>query len=81
MAACCRANAGFPKAGESGAGEWGSIFCDLPMQTFETMLNFVSDEIKPDMVFWTGDNTAHNVWSNTADETVMYTVTVSTMIR
>jgi len=51
------------------------------MRTFEHMLKFVTDEIKPDMVFWTGDNTAHNVWSNTADETLMYTTTVTTMIK
>ena len=51
------------------------------MQTFENMLNFVTDEIRPDMIFWTGDNTSHNVWSNTADETTMYTITVTTMIQ
>jgi len=81
LAACCRSSAGFPPAGEPGAGEWGSLWCDLPMRTFEHMLKFVTDEIKPDMVFWTGDNTAHNVWSNTADETLMYTTTVTTMIK
>ena len=78
--ACCRTTAGFPPAGEDGAGAWGSLYCDLPMQTFENMLDFVTDEIKPDMIFWTGDNTSHNVWSNTADETTMYTITVTTMI-
>ena len=51
------------------------------MQTFENMLDFVTDEIKPDILFWTGDNTAHNVWDNTADETVLYTVTVTNMIQ
>ena len=30
---------------------------------------------------WTGDNTAHNVWDNTADETTIYTVTVTNMIK
>ena len=45
------------------------------------MLKFVGEEVQPDMVFWTGDNTAHNVWSNTADETTMYTITATTMIR
>ena len=33
------------------------------------------------MVFWTGDNSAHNVWDNTADESVAYTVKVTQMIQ
>jgi len=46
------------------------------------MLDHVtSPENLPDMVFWTGDNASHNVWANTADETVMYTVTVTTMMK
>lgn len=28
------------------------------------MLQFVRDDVKPDMFFWTGDNSPHNVWSN-----------------
>ena len=46
------------------------------------MLDHVtSPENLPDMVFWTGDNASHNVWANTADETVLYTATVSTMMN
>lgn len=51
------------------------------MSTLENMLTFVTDEIKPDLMFWTGDNTAHNVWDNTADETALYTITVTNMIQ
>lgn len=29
------------------------------------MLDFIADEIQPDIVFWTGDNNVHNVWENT----------------
>ena len=51
------------------------------MGTFRHMLNFITDELKPDIVFWTGDNTAHNVWDNTADETAIYTITVTNMMK
>lgn len=45
------------------------------------MLDFVSTQDLPDMVFWTGDNSAHNIWDNTADESVAYTVKVTEMIK
>ena len=45
------------------------------------MLSFITEDLKPDIVFWTGDNTAHNVWDNTADETTIYTITVTNMIK
>lgn len=45
------------------------------------MLDHVVASDVPDMVFWTGDNSAHNVWSNTADESVSYTVKVSQMVK
>ena len=51
------------------------------MVTFRDMLSFITEEMKPDIVFWTGDNTAHNVWDNTADETAIYTITVTNMIK
>lgn len=37
--------------------------------------------IKPDVIFWTGDNSSHNVWSNTLDEIIDYTRTVTDMIK
>ena len=81
---CCRTAAGFPtKEGEIAAGEWGSpnYDCDIPIKTFQSMLDHVTAENLPDMVFWTGDNSAHNVWENTANESVLYTATVSTLIK
>ena len=80
LAGCCRMGAGFPGPDETGAGYWGSLYCDTPMHTFENMLDHLAQVVKPDLMFWTGDNSTHNVWSNTADEDVMYTITVSNMI-
>jgi hypothetical protein len=46
-----------------------------------SMLEFAKDEIKPDALFWTGDNSAHNVWDNTQDEIVAYTVNITKTIN
>lgn len=79
---CCRADAGFPvHKDDIAAGKWGASNCDIPVETFQSMLDHVVAENMPDMVFWTGDNTPHDVWSNTADETVAYVVKVSEMIK
>ena len=51
------------------------------MITFKNMLRFITDDLKPDILFWTGDNSPHNIWSNTADEVVAYTMAVTTMIK
>jgi len=51
------------------------------METFANLLDYITGTVKPDIIFWTGDNTAHNVWNNTADETTIYTITVSNMIK
>ena len=81
---CCRADAGMPtKEGDIAAGEWGAVMCDIPVKTFQSMLDYVvqDESVLPDMIFWTGDNSAHNVWDNTADESVAYTVKVSQMLK
>lgn len=39
---CCRTDAGMPKkAGDIAAGDWGSPNCDIPVQTFQSMLDYV----------------------------------------
>ena len=36
------------------------------------MLNFIKDEVKPDVLFFTGDMTPHNVWDNSEEEILFY---------
>lgn len=55
--------------------------CDTPVHTLRSMLGFVRDEIKPDMLFWTGDNSAHNVWDNTVEEVTEYTIAITEEIN
>ena len=45
------------------------------------MLDFVATEINPELLFWTGDNNAHNVWENTAEEVTEYMNVISGMVR
>jgi hypothetical protein len=45
------------------------------------MLDHVTATDVPDLIFWTGDNSAHDIWSNTRDESVDYTVKVSQMLK
>jgi len=34
------------------------------------MFEFWKDEIKPDVIFWTGDMSAHSVWENSNEEVI-----------
>ena len=45
------------------------------------MMQFVVSEIAPDAIFWTGDNSSHNIWSNTVEEVTNYTETVTNVIK
>ncbi len=75
---CCRESVGYPKkAGDVAAGDWGATNCDIPVQTMQSMLDHIVANDVPDMIFWTGDNSAHDIWSNDANESVSYTVKVS----
>ena len=45
------------------------------------MLDYIVNDIKPDFIIWTGDNSAHDVWKNTSDEVIEYTVKVTQMLK
>lgn len=34
------------------------------------MFEYIRDEIKPDVLFWTGDMSAHSVWENSNEEVI-----------
>ena len=80
---CCRAEFGMAGPDDLAAGEWGSNggLCDLPEKTFVSMMDYVAQEVKPDMIFWTGDNSAHNIWENTEQEVTRYTEVVTNIIK
>lgn len=43
-------------------------------------MNFVRDDIKPDVVVWTGDNSAHDTWQNTSEQVIEYTTKITDII-
>ena len=45
------------------------------------MIQYAANTIKPDVLFWTGDNSAHNIWSNTDEEVAMYNTVVTDTIK
>ena len=45
------------------------------------MLDYMTDVIEPDFVFWTGDNTPHDIYENTSEEEIEHVIKVSDMIR
>lgn len=64
------------------AGKWGeaNYNCDIPHATMKNMFDFIAanqDEFKTQFITWVGDNSAHNVWSNTNPEVVDYTVNIT----
>ena len=69
---CCRDYVGPPKSPEDAASLYGEYGCDLPTTTFELMLNYVNDEIKPDVVFWTGDAPPHDMWNYDTEYVQLY---------
>jgi len=59
---CCRAINGHPSNKTQQAGPLGSYGCDVPIDTLTTMGEFINSEVKPDIVFWTGDIVPHDQW-------------------
>jgi len=51
------------------------------MVTLENMFDFIKEEVKPDLMFWTGDNSAHDVWENTENEVINYTQAITDAIK
>ena len=57
---CCREVNGFPLDKSRQAGPLGSYGCDVPIDTLTTMGEFINAEVKPDIIFWTGDIVPHD---------------------
>jgi len=75
---CCRDKKDKPK---KEAGYWGAVAaCDLPLRTLEAMIEQISEEIKPDLVLWTGDNGSHDVWKLSNDTAAVSTRQIGNLI-
>jgi hypothetical protein len=78
---CCRADSGHSDDPTKLAEYWGNINCDIPHNVLKSMVEFINDEIHPDALMWTGDNSAHNIWDNSWDEIINYTNNITTTIK
>lgn len=67
---CCRPDNGFPTEPSRMASPWGEYKCDLPARTLKEMFLYIRDTVKPDVLFWLGDNSPHAIWENSEQEAV-----------
>ncbi|OQR67231.1 sphingomyelin phosphodiesterase-like [Tropilaelaps mercedesae] len=62
---CCQKSSGKATNVADGAQPWGDYRrCDLPQRTFESMLEYIRDNLNDQVKFayWTGDLPAHDLW-------------------
>ena len=81
---CCREESGYPEPGANAtefAGRWGSYKCDLPTDVLENSLDYIVNELKPDVIFWTGDNNPHDVWEESNESVANYTIVMTQIIK
>ncbi|XP_059502883.1 sphingomyelin phosphodiesterase isoform X1 [Stegostoma tigrinum] len=78
---CCRKGSGLPPKHRKGAGKWGEYSkCDLPLHTIENLLQHLQSE-HFDLVYWTGDIPAHDVWHQTRKDQLRALSTITGLIR
>jgi sphingomyelin phosphodiesterase len=68
MPLCCREENGIPADPKDAARKYGDYNCDTAPIVLQMMFEYIRDEIKPEVLFWTGDMSPHNVWENSHEE-------------
>ncbi|GCB83907.1 hypothetical protein scyTo_0024749, partial [Scyliorhinus torazame] len=77
---CCRKGSGLPTKHRKGAGMWGEYSkCDLPLKTIENLLQHLQSR-HFDVVYWTGDIPAHNIWDQTRKDQLLALNTITKLI-
>ena len=64
---CCRAEDGKGTNASNTAGVYGDYNCDSPALLVSTLLDYLNASLtpRPDFILYTGDDPAHDVWSQT----------------
>jgi len=87
---CCRGNSTQisnsllrDKSEDRKSGYWATpgSMCDIPPRTFEKFVDFVKDEVKPDYIFWLGDNDDHEVSINNQTRHETFTRYISGVLQ
>ena len=76
----CRKSSGIIKISNDTAGKWGNQDCDLNQLAFKSLLQFIKNEIKPNVVFWGGDSAPHDIDSETQKGLVYNMIAVTDQI-
>lgn len=50
----------------------GSYGCDIPVDVLTKMGEIINNEIKPDVIFWTGDVVPHDQWEYSTEYVAKY---------
>lgn len=59
------------------AGFWGSLnSCELPLQTLDLFVKQI-ENMDLDVIYWTGDNTPHDVWRQSQSYNLNFTHIIS----
>jgi sphingomyelin phosphodiesterase len=75
---CCRAEYGPANDTTKAAQYWGTqSTCDIPLRTFQQFLQFTSSKFDIDMIVWTGDNIAHDIWNQTQEKQTLNTYNIT----
>ncbi|XP_067935933.1 sphingomyelin phosphodiesterase-like [Watersipora subatra] len=67
---CCQSTSGRPSNTTEGAGYWGSLHgpCDVPERTIDNLFAHLSKNERFDMIYWTGDLPAHDIWQQSREQ-------------
>lgn len=52
----------------------------MPPKTLKAMFVYIRDVVRPDVLFWTGDNSPHTIWKNDEAEVIAASYNISIMI-
>ena len=79
---CCDYHSGVAPNASAAAQFWGTDSnCDLPFRTFEAFTKFVKMHLDVDLILWTGDNMAHDVWHQNATRNLNSTVLLTETLK
>ena len=80
---CCRATSSKGQSSKT-AGYWGDYYsCDTPENTVIQLFTFINQTLTQqyDILIWTGDVSAHDVWNNTKSSVINGTRLLSSLIK
>lgn len=66
LPSCCKSDSMAPLSEKDTSGKWGDKRCDTSPQIIDSLMDFISNEVRPDFLFWGGDSVGHDVEAQTS---------------